>query len=350
MRCASLILAIGIAETFLGTTGCSRLVAETRVQTIAITTHPSGAWVQESDNQGQRNLGRAPVTVQKEYQVTVRRFHHWHWIWPVLLTGCAIGGMATGAADGDGAGLVAAAGLGCGVPALATLIANIVGEARSGRVIPGAPPQPVHFTAYLDNHSPQTQTVLVPGELSSLRLDLPRASAFRPVRQARPPRPQVVQPAQLSRLPPTPQPAVTPLRQGPIVAVFDVEDAAGRFDDKTLGQLTDYLAAKLTEETRFRVVPRNQLRARLVDEKREGYKKCYDESCQIDLGRAVAAQKSLATKLLQVGRTCAISTTLYDLKSETTEAAASIRTDCSENGLMGGMDSIVRQLARRAAQ
>ncbi|MCC6749933.1 MAG: hypothetical protein IT371_19870 [Deltaproteobacteria bacterium] len=144
---------------------------------------------------------------------------------------------------------------------------------------------------------------------------------------------------------PTPAPIGAPRAKPTIVAVFDTEDATGRLDAKTLNQLTEYLAAKVTESGNFRVIPRNQLKTRLSQEKREGYKVCYDESCKIELGRALSAQKSLATKLLKVGASCAISATLYDLKSETAEKAANVRTNCSEDGLMDGMEKIATQLA-----
>ena len=111
-------------------------------------------------------------------------------------------------------------------------------------------------------------------------------------------------------------------------------------------QLTEFLAAKLTEVAGYRVVPRKTLRERLADTKKEGLSRCYDEACQIELGKAVAAQKSLATKLLQVGGSCAISATLYDLKTETTEKATSVRTDCSVDRLMDGLEQIAQRLAR----
>jgi hypothetical protein len=132
-----------------------------------------------------------------------------------------------------------------------------------------------------------------------------------------------------------------------VVAVFDVQDASkkNRVDQDTLDQLTEYLAAQLTEQVGFRVVPRNQLRERLAEQRNESYKKCYDESCQIELGKAVAAQKSLATKLLRVGNKCAITAILYDLKTETTEKATSADTDCNEDSLMEGVRTIARKLS-----
>jgi hypothetical protein len=132
-----------------------------------------------------------------------------------------------------------------------------------------------------------------------------------------------------------------------IVAVFDVEDQARSLSAATLGQLTEYLSAKVTQIAGFQVVPRDQLRARLAEEKRRSYKVCYDQRCQIELGRAVAAQKSLATKLLRVGKQCALTSLLYDLKTETTERAATVNTACAEEALLGGVEQLARQLAGR---
>ena len=87
-----------------------------------------------------------------------------------------------------------------------------------------------------------------------------------------------------------------------IVAVFDIQDHTGGMDEKTLDQLTEYLAAQVTQRAGFKVVPRDQLRSRLAAEKVKSYRKCVDQRCQIELGKAMAAQKSLATKLLKVGK------------------------------------------------
>ena len=150
---------------------------------------------------------------------------------------------------------------------------------------------------------------------------------------------------------PGPPPAAAPKqavpqKRGAIVAVFDIRDSSGRLKKPALEQFTAYLAVKLTQVAGFRVVPRDQLRARLARQKRGSFKQCYDESCQIELGKAVSANKSLSTQLLRVGSGCTISATLYDLKTETTEKAASARTACSEDGLMTGIEKIARQLRR----
>ena len=133
----------------------------------------------------------------------------------------------------------------------------------------------------------------------------------------------------------------------PVVAIFDIQDSSQNLKNDVLAQLTEYLAAKVTQVAKYKVVPRSSIRKRLGTEKRETYKQCYDQTCQIEIGRELAAQKSLATKILRVGKRCAITSTLFDLKSATTEKAATVQTDCSKDSLMGGMDDVAGQLAGR---
>jgi len=88
---------------------------------------------------------------------------------------------------------------------------------------------------------------------------------------------------------------------------------------------------------RYGIADETQLRSRLQGEKVGSYRQCYDQSCQIELGKAIAAQKTLASKLLKVGETCAITATLYDLKTETAERGASVRVACEDSKLMDGI-------------
>ncbi len=72
----------------------------------------------------------------------------------------------------------------------------------------------------------------------------------------------------------------------------------------------------------------------------------YDAACQSELGKALAAEKMITVKLLRLGATCAMTGTLFDLRSETTEQAATTRTGSGESDLLGGVDSLVEQLGR----
>jgi hypothetical protein len=148
-------------------------------------------------------------------------------------------------------------------------------------------------------------------------------------------------------VPPPPAPAPQPRpTAGAVLAVFDVEDASKLLKPSTMDQLSEYLGARVAETLRMRVIPRDQIRARLSEAKAASYEACYDQSCQIELGKSLAAEKSLATRLLRVGDTCAMTTTLFDLRTETAEKASSVRTECSDNALLGGLDRIVEGLAQ----
>lgn len=332
------------AVVLLSAGGCSRVVSEVRVQTVRVETLPPGLQVEQIDRQGHRIVGPSPVTVEKRYDVRVKYFQHWNWVWPALFGLCSgVGfGMMGEGGDEPPPGLIAG-GL-CLLGFLPTFITNTVLAARSGRVV-STETEPVRFQAYSPQVGWGTQQVDIPGPVGQIKLvprpGPPRRVARRPA--ARPPAPAPgPSPAPAPRPAPTPLPASA--RARPIVAVFEVEDGSGKLSAEVLGQLTDYLAAKLTEVAGYRVIPRRLIRARLVESKTEGYKQCYDEACQIELGRALSAQKSLATRLIQVGSSCALSATLYDLKSETTEKATSVRTNCTEDALMDGMEQIARKL------
>lgn len=141
-----------------------------------------------------------------------------------------------------------------------------------------------------------------------------------------------------------------PVAPAGAIAVFEIEDSSRTFDDDTLEQLTEYLAAKVTELLQEPVVPREELRARLLAEKSRGYRDCTDQRCRIELGRALAARRSLSTKILRVGDTCAMTIALHDLETELAERAASTRTACREEDLLFGLDRMVEQLGGLGGQ
>ena len=138
-----------------------------------------------------------------------------------------------------------------------------------------------------------------------------------------------------------------PLREAraevrPILAVFDLQDKGSRLRARDRGKLIDYLAARLAEGG-YNIVPRDQLRKRLRAQQRRSYKACYDQSCQIELGRELAAQKVLATKILRIGKTCHLTSELYDLKRAATERAATAEAPCK----LGPLVDAVKQVARK---
>jgi hypothetical protein len=130
----------------------------------------------------------------------------------------------------------------------------------------------------------------------------------------------------------------------PILAVFDLEDSAGVLTPTTRQELGDFLATQLVETGRYRVVPRSQLRSRLVAEKTGGYRPCFDGACQIELGKALAAEKTVAPRLLKVGTRCMLTAQLHDLRSETAEGAASLESDCDPARLLEAVRALAGKL------
>ena len=136
-----------------------------------------------------------------------------------------------------------------------------------------------------------------------------------------------------------------PAKKSVILAVFDIEDVTKQLKEQEILQIQEFLETRLTELGGFKIVPREQLRQRLQQEKTDSYRACFDEACQIELGKEVAAEKSLSTRILKVGSTCVVTSKLFDLKTATSEKAASARVACSPEGLLEGMDQLATQLS-----
>lgn len=140
-----------------------------------------------------------------------------------------------------------------------------------------------------------------------------------------------------------PEPAI---ERPVVVALFDVDGTKAEFDDHTLEALTEYFAMRLAASRTMSLVPRGEVRTLLEDQKADSYRACYDESCRIELGKELAAEKSISPKILRTGEHCVIGAVLYDLKNEIAEHAASSRTACGEEALLDAVDRVVAELQR----
>ncbi|HOX42338.1 MAG TPA: hypothetical protein PK668_02010 [Myxococcota bacterium] len=178
-----------------------------------------------------------------------------------------------------------------------------------------------------------------------------RVVALGPRLQPEAPVANVFGPAGLVAPPPREEPAperpapIEPAAPAPrVVAVFEVLDSSNRLSKQERSDLTEYLMARLTAQGGYAVVPTDTLKQSLTDTKKESYKDCYDTSCQIALGKAVAAELVLTTKLLRVAGECAITATLFDVKKEATIKAATLDTACEMKGLLNALKELVKQL------
>lgn len=132
----------------------------------------------------------------------------------------------------------------------------------------------------------------------------------------------------------------------PIVAVFDVEAKSQPRTFKST--LADYLATQLAASGHYEVVPRSDLKRRLRNQKRDSYKACYDESCQIEVGKELAADSIVSAQLIEAGAICILMVKVFDLRRATTSNAAAIEGACKKEAIFKMASQVVKKLAPRA--
>jgi hypothetical protein len=135
----------------------------------------------------------------------------------------------------------------------------------------------------------------------------------------------------------------------PITAVFRIENRGSDLSGDEVDALTDYLGTKLGEGGRFHIIPREEIRRRLIEQKKESYKSCYDKKCQVEVGRELAAQFSVSAAVSRVGTRCLITAAMYDLKKAATWRTATAKADCNADALLVAVEEIAAKLTGTAA-
>jgi TolB-like protein len=130
----------------------------------------------------------------------------------------------------------------------------------------------------------------------------------------------------------------------PVVAVFDMTSRESGLKPGELAGLTDYLATRLGEKGLFQIIPREEIRKRLAIQKTDSFKKCYDRSCQIEVGRELAAQYTVSTSISRVGTLCLINGQLFDLRKAATLKTASAKKPCNPDELIVAIEEISDKL------
>lgn len=130
----------------------------------------------------------------------------------------------------------------------------------------------------------------------------------------------------------------------PVIAVFDIENRGASFEAAALSNLTDYLAARLSENG-YQLVPRAEIKTRLREAQAESYRECFDQACQIELGKELAAEKTVSTQILKIADTCQVTSVMYDLRTASTERAATAEAQCDERSLLEAIKTIVTKLS-----
>jgi PBP1b-binding outer membrane lipoprotein LpoB len=136
--------------------------------------------------------------------------------------------------------------------------------------------------------------------------------------------------------------------RGTYVVVFDIQDKSKKLKHDEVEGLTDYLSSSIAEGGMFHVIPRDQIKKRLRQQKKDSHKKCYEQSCQVEIGREMAAQKSLSVTISSIGSTCIVTAAILDLKNAATDATATARGKCSSDSMLTKIEEIVAKFRKMA--
>jgi hypothetical protein len=294
-------------------------------QPISVLTDPNDASIEEIQDGERRPIGHGDVTRSVEYAQQVLHFDPMCWLGAFAggLSALTGGGMdAFAKSDRGRAGGLVFLALGLGVLGT-SLGACFAGMQLDGRVV--SAPVEWSVSASKPGYVEQVVTVSLPVPSGKLHFRL-----------------QPLANASMAAVSAASAPA-----EGRVVVVFDLEDRAELLEGTERDQLTEYLGAALTSTQRFRVLPRDIVRARLVHDKARSFQACYDAACQIELGKALAAQESLSTRLFPAGDACVLTGVLYDLKTEVTSRATTVQTACDGRTLLAGLTALANRLAEK---
>jgi hypothetical protein len=330
---------------------CAATREETRSTRVVVRATPDDAALVKIDKDGRSELGQGQAALEGSYEVTVGTTEVWTFVLPPLTLGVLGGGVAL-AIDENTRGIGATAAV---MGAIWTTLAfvKLVNDLSSNGDVLSSHPSWMQIEASREGFATETERISFgPDTKAELAIEL---RALPPPRLAKAPEPEEKPETRSMGMIGTlgvgaggggfgvglgglgGSKRIGPGR-GEVIAVFDLRDDSKSLSSKVLSQATEYLRSRLASDGGFRVVPNDQLRAAIKDKKKASYASCIDESCQIELGRAVAAQKSLATKIVRVGKSCSLSLILYDLKTETSERAATIKMPCTADGLTKAID------------
>ena len=145
---------------------------------------------------------------------------------------------------------------------------------------------------------------------------------------------------------PSNKPAPRP--RSSVVAIFDLESKSERFKPGDLIGLTDYIGAVLTQSGRFEVIPRRSIIAALRKQKIESYDECYAESCRLEIGKELAAEKTLSGAIVEFADRCIVTLQLFDLRKATQEAAGTAKSGCDAESVLASIEDAVAKLTAAA--
>jgi hypothetical protein len=151
------------------------------------------------------------------------------------------------------------------------------------------------------------------------------------------------------------EPAKEPAKSGfanAVVAVMNVEDINADLPDRAidpsvllnLGDQLRIFVAQRGVRTIDRGAQDQVLKEQISEVKKESYQECYDDSCQIELGKALAASHILRSRITRFGARCVLNAEVIDLRVEVTVTAASAQGDCEAEGFLAMSEAVANSL------
>ena len=130
----------------------------------------------------------------------------------------------------------------------------------------------------------------------------------------------------------------------PIVVVFDVELQGLKLSKVQRTYLNDQLSSEIAITGKYRIILRTCHNKLLMDRKKRSNKACSDQACQIELGRLLAADKILTSKVIKQGSECTLAIRVLNLKTAATQKVATIQCGCNVDDLVEALTQAVMQL------
>ena len=134
----------------------------------------------------------------------------------------------------------------------------------------------------------------------------------------------------------------------PVVAVFNLEGAGSGFKKAELDSVSEYVSTQLAASGRYQVVPRSEVKKALLGQKKASYEACYDESCQIEVGKELAAEKVVVGSIRKFGKVCIVNLRLFDLQKSASAQAGTARGGCADDKVLLSVDGAVAALTGAA--
>ena len=111
-----------------------------------------------------------------------------------------------------------------------------------------------------------------------------------------------------------------------VVAVFPVTTVSFNPSASLRKSMWAYIETQVAETEGYRVVPHAALEAAISKRHRAFLSQRYDPSTQAEVGRQVAATRSVATRIIKIAGLCKVNVTVFDIARQVSTGSPSAST------------------------